>query len=109
MWGPWQQWEQFAVGHRAVVALGRNGMRRERRIVPDRTNPFTAMTDCEFTERFRLRKESVNDIIIKISDHLPHSTDKRGKQFFNIVSYLLSAYQVNCTKVYYFYGAYNYH
>lgn len=76
----WQMWEEFAAGHRAIAALEPNTMRRERRIVPDRMNPFTAMSDREFIERFRLKKESVNDIILKIGDHLPDSTDRRGKQ-----------------------------
>ena len=83
MFGPWQQWQrwqQFADADGQIAVAGRNGLRRERRVVPDRTNPFTAMTDTEFVERFRLRKESVNDIIVKIQDHLPHSTDKRGMQ-----------------------------
>ena len=77
---PWRQWEEFAAGQRAVAALGQNTLRRERRVVPDRMNPFTAMTDGEFVERFRLKKESVNDVILKIGDHLPTSTDGRGKQ-----------------------------
>lgn len=76
MFDPWQQWQQFAAGQGAVADLGRNGLRRERRVVPDRTNPVTALTDSEIVERFRLRKESVNDIIFKIRDHLPHSTDR---------------------------------
>ncbi|XP_050726615.1 putative nuclease HARBI1 isoform X1 [Eriocheir sinensis] len=78
MFNPWQQWEEFAAGQRALAALGRKTLRRERRVVPDRMNPFTAMSDREFTEQFRLKKESVNDIILKIGDCLPQSTDRRG-------------------------------
>lgn len=79
MFNPWVQWDEFAAGQRAVVALGQNALRRERRVVPDRMNPFTAMSDREFVERFRLKKDSVNEIIVKIGNHLPDSMDRRGK------------------------------
>ncbi|KAG7177792.1 hypothetical protein Hamer_G027016, partial [Homarus americanus] len=58
--------------------------RRLRRIVGDRMNPFTAMSDAEFVDRFRLRKESVNSIIQEIQDQLPVANDKRGKAKFHV-------------------------
>lgn len=73
-WGEWHQWEILEDDFR------RAAVRRRRRIVPERMNPFTAIRDTEFNARFRLRKESANDIIREIQDHLPDSTDRRGKQ-----------------------------
>lgn len=69
----WYQWEAFQ------EYLERNAVRRTRRVVPDRMNPFTAMHDSEFVVRFRLNKESINGIIQEIQDQLPDSTDGRGK------------------------------
>lgn len=45
----------------------------------DRMDPFTAMTDEEFVDRFRLRKESVHHLIEEIRDQLPPANDRRGK------------------------------
>ncbi|XP_050724404.1 putative nuclease HARBI1 [Eriocheir sinensis] len=52
--------------------------RRRRRIVTDRMNPFTAMSDDEFMDRFRVRKTSMYDLIEEIRDHLPAPNDSRG-------------------------------
>lgn len=43
--------------------LERRYMRGSGRIAPDRMNPLVAMSDDEFVNRFRLKKESVNPII----------------------------------------------
>lgn len=48
-WDEWDQWEVLEQDYR------RAAVRRSRRIVPDRMNPFTAMRDTEFIARFRLR------------------------------------------------------
>lgn len=58
--------------------LERKYMRRSRRVVPDRMNPFVAMSDDEFVNRFRLKKESVNSIIQEIQHGLPVANDRRG-------------------------------
>ena len=50
--------------------LERRYTRRTRRVVPDRMNPFIAMSEDEFVERFRLRKESANSIIQEIQHDL---------------------------------------
>lgn len=57
----------------------RQAGRRIRRIVPDRMNPFTAMTDEELIDRFQLRKENIHTIIQDIQEHLPLTNDLRGK------------------------------
>lgn len=44
----------------------------------DRMNPFTAMSEDEFIDRFRLRKTSMYDLIEEIRDHLPAPHDSRG-------------------------------
>ena len=44
-------------------------------------NPFTAMSEDEFIDRFRLRKASMLDLIEKIKDHLPAPLDSRGNNF----------------------------
>ena len=55
----WLDWETEALEAQMLGEEMRH-MRRSRRVVPDRMNPFQALSDTEFTERFRLRKESVN-------------------------------------------------
>ncbi|XP_050689013.1 putative nuclease HARBI1 [Eriocheir sinensis] len=52
--------------------------RKRRRIVKDRMNPFTAMSDDEFVERFRCNKTSMYDLIEEIKDQLSAPTDSRG-------------------------------
>ncbi|KAG7169735.1 nuclease HARBI1-like 10, partial [Homarus americanus] len=64
----WQGWRKCRQRHG----------RRLRRIVGDRMNPFTAMSNAEFVDRFRLRKESVNSIIQKSQEQLPVANDRRG-------------------------------
>ncbi|XP_050716004.1 putative nuclease HARBI1 isoform X4 [Eriocheir sinensis] len=71
-WNVWRQWRKFQEDRHRIA------LNRSRRIVPDRMNPFTAMSDTEFVTRFRLRKESVNAIIQEIQVQLPDSADRRG-------------------------------
>ncbi|KAG7155738.1 hypothetical protein Hamer_G027574, partial [Homarus americanus] len=78
----WEFWNKFGNqdGQAALARLEemqrqRHG-RRLRRIVGDRMNPFTAMSDAEFVDRFRLRKESVNSIIQKIQEQLAVANDR---------------------------------
>ncbi|KAK4314638.1 hypothetical protein Pmani_014089 [Petrolisthes manimaculis] len=52
--------------------------RRVRRVVSDRMNPFVAMEDQEFIARFRLRKETMHDLIQEIQDELLVTQDRRG-------------------------------
>lgn len=59
-------------------ALEMRHMRRIRRVIPDRMNPFIAASDDEFVDRFRLKKESVNSIIQEIQDDLPVANNRRG-------------------------------
>ena len=47
-------------------------------IFTDRMNPFTAMSEGEFVDRFRLRKASAHDLIEQIRGQLPAATDSRG-------------------------------
>ncbi|KAG0713973.1 hypothetical protein GWK47_015000 [Chionoecetes opilio] len=53
--------------------------RRRRRVVTDRMNPFTAMSDAEFVDRFRLKKASMSDLIEEIRDQLPAANDLRDR------------------------------
>ncbi|XP_050691085.1 putative nuclease HARBI1 [Eriocheir sinensis] len=69
----WDQWEELEEMDAPRVVV-----RRPRRIVTDRMNPFTAMSDNEFVDRFRLRKNSMYDLIEEIREHLPAPTDSRG-------------------------------
>ena len=71
----WLDWETEALEQ---LEEEMRHMRRSRRVVPDRMNPFQAMSDTEFTERFRLRKESENELIQEIQPSLPVANDKRG-------------------------------
>lgn len=56
--------------------------KRNYRSLSDRMNPFTAMSDEEFVDRFRLDKTSMYDLIEEIQDQLSAPTDSRG----NIIS-----------------------
>lgn len=49
-------------------------------------NPFTAMSDDEFVERFRLQKQSTLDLIEEIKDQLPAAIDSRG-MFLSTIFY----------------------
>lgn len=73
----WLQWQWKEMDAQQEV-LERKYMRRSRRVVPDRMNPFVAMSDDEFVNRFRLKKESVNSIIQEIQHGLPVANDRRG-------------------------------
>ncbi|KAK3872871.1 hypothetical protein Pcinc_022077 [Petrolisthes cinctipes] len=53
--------------------------RRPRRIVTDRMNPFTSMSDDEFVDRFRLRKVSAVTLLEEVRNELPAAADLRGK------------------------------
>lgn len=46
--------------------------------IADRMNPFTAMEDEEFIDRFRLKKDSVHALVEELQDQLPAATDLRG-------------------------------
>ncbi|XP_069984663.1 putative nuclease HARBI1 [Penaeus vannamei] len=59
--------------------------RPPRRVV-DKTNPFEAMTDREFLERFRLNKESTRHIIQQIHQNLPRTRNSRGSIFIDAKS-----------------------
>ncbi|XP_037784295.1 putative nuclease HARBI1 [Penaeus monodon] len=59
-------------------AYERHALRLGRWILPDKMNPFHAMTEDEFVARFRLSKESTNVLIQKILHMLPVSLDGRG-------------------------------
>ena len=50
-------------------------------IIADRMNPFTAMDEDEFVDRFRLRKTTMFDLIEEIREHLPAPHDSRGNYF----------------------------
>ncbi|KAK3867917.1 hypothetical protein Pcinc_026657 [Petrolisthes cinctipes] len=52
--------------------------RRIRRVVSDRMNPFVAMEDQEFIARFRLRKDTMHDLIQEIQDELLVTQDRKG-------------------------------
>ncbi|KAG0724948.1 hypothetical protein GWK47_039539 [Chionoecetes opilio] len=71
-------WDQVdlenEIDAQGIVGLGR----RRRRVVTDRMNPFTAMSDAEFVDRFRLKKASMSDLIEEIRDQLPAANDLRG-------------------------------
>ncbi|KAK3889763.1 hypothetical protein Pcinc_006326 [Petrolisthes cinctipes] len=53
---------------------------RPRRIVRDRMNPFTSMSDDEFVDRFRLRKVSVLTLLEEVRNELPAPTDLRVEE-----------------------------
>lgn len=73
-----EQWLQWQWDAEEEQVLERRYMRRSRRVVPDRMNPFVAMSDDEFVDQFRLKKESVNSIIQEIQHGLPVTNDRRG-------------------------------
>ena len=50
-----------------------------RRVVPDRSNPFEAMTEDEFLRRFRLNKECTLHLIQRIEHQLPQALNNKGK------------------------------
>ncbi|KAG0714647.1 hypothetical protein GWK47_013695 [Chionoecetes opilio] len=56
-------WDQVdlenEIDAQGIVGRGRG----RRRVVTDRMNPFTAMSDAEFFDRFRLKKASMSDLI----------------------------------------------
>ncbi|KAK3891172.1 hypothetical protein Pcinc_004961 [Petrolisthes cinctipes] len=52
--------------------------RRPRRIITDRMNPFTSMSDDEFVDRFRLRKVSAVTLLEEVRNELPAAADLRG-------------------------------
>ncbi|KAK3891940.1 hypothetical protein Pcinc_004196 [Petrolisthes cinctipes] len=52
--------------------------RRIRRVVSDRMNPFVAMEDQECIARFRLRKDTMHDLIQEIQDELLVTQDRKG-------------------------------
>lgn len=54
----------------------------------DRMNPFTAMSDDEFVQRFRLRKHTLHNLIEEITNQLPTSNDTRG-EYSKFISYLV--------------------
>lgn len=60
----------------------RQNRRRMRRVVVYRMNPFTAMSETEFVDRFRLTKDSAHSLIQEITEHLPTTYDMRGKKKF---------------------------
>lgn len=67
----------------ALHAIGNNvgeeqRRRRVRRAVTDRMNPFVAMEDGEFKTRFRLRKETMHELIQEIQDDLLVTRDRKG-------------------------------
>ncbi|KAK3863125.1 hypothetical protein Pcinc_006043 [Petrolisthes cinctipes] len=62
----------------AGYEIERHGARRPRYIVPDRMDPFVAMTKEEFVDRFRLPKHSVVELIGEIQEQLPAANDRRG-------------------------------
>ncbi|XP_045138662.1 putative nuclease HARBI1 [Portunus trituberculatus] len=79
LWDDWEFLDQFEDEELkdqpdAEGAIGR----KRRRIVKDRMNPFTAMSDEEFVDRFRLDKTSMYDLIEEITDQLSTPTDTRG-------------------------------
>ncbi|KAG0710185.1 hypothetical protein GWK47_023346 [Chionoecetes opilio] len=86
VWDDWAYWDQVDLENEmdaqldaqldAKSTVGRG--RRPRRVVTDRMNPFTAMGDDEFVDRFRLRKASMYDLIEEIRDQLPAANDLRG-------------------------------
>lgn len=53
-------------------------VRHVRRIVVDRMDPFQAMSDEDFTERFPLPKETIHSLIQHIQHQFPVARDKRG-------------------------------
>lgn len=54
-------------------------VRRPRRIVVDRMDPFQVMTEEEFVERFRLHKHTVQDLITDIENQVAVAVNNRGK------------------------------
>ena len=52
--------------------------RRRRRFI-ERKNPFHYYSDGEFLQRYRLSKESVNELLARIQQHLPDSVNRRGE------------------------------
>ncbi|KAK4327341.1 hypothetical protein Pmani_002173 [Petrolisthes manimaculis] len=79
----WEQdifddWDDLDDLDAAIDALD-GARRRPRRIVTDRMNPFTSMSDDEFVDRFRLRKVSVVTLLEEIRNELPAAADLRGK------------------------------
>lgn len=53
-------------------------IRRVRRIISDRMNPFTAMEDEEFTARFRLQKHTMHSLTEEVKDELPVTYNRKG-------------------------------
>ena len=73
----WLDWEMDVL-EAELLEAEISYMRRSQRVVPDRMNPFQAMSDIEFTEHFRLRKESVSELIQEIQPSLYVANDRRG-------------------------------
>lgn len=74
-WGIINRWEQMVDRLEEQRVL----VRRPRRIVVDRMDPFQSMTEEEFVERFRLHKHTVQDLITDFGNQLAVAVNKRGK------------------------------
>lgn len=72
-WGIINRWEEM------IIRLEEQRVRRPRRIVVDRMDPFQAMTEAEFVERFRIRKNTAQDLINNLEDQLAVAANQRGK------------------------------
>ena len=57
--------------------------RLPRRLVTDRQNPFTAYSEEEFIQRYRLSKECIRTLLEQVEPHVPRAQDGRGRVTFN--------------------------
>ncbi|KAK3880744.1 hypothetical protein Pcinc_014780 [Petrolisthes cinctipes] len=74
LFADWDDQERLDAEINALVGA----RRRPRRIVTDRMNPFTSMSDDEFVDRFRLRKVSAVTLLEEVRNELPAAADLRG-------------------------------
>lgn len=52
--------------------------RLPRRVIKDRQNPFTAYSEEEFIQRYRLSKECTHTLLAELEPYLPKAQDGRG-------------------------------
>lgn len=74
------QWEEM------VNRLNEQHIRRTRRIVTDRMDPFQAMSEVEFIERFRLHKITVQNLTNDLENQLLTTVDNRGKSNLSVLT-----------------------
>lgn len=85
-----------------INCLNEQRVHRIRRIVTDRMDPFQAMSEEEFIERFRFNKITVQNLINDLENQLLTTADQRGKSNLTVLSYMIMSVRilknVNVTK-----------